>query len=75
MKTITFFIIVLFVGILIGITSSKQSADQAPIRFGEYNQYTLEIIDSCEYISRAQGLTHKGNCKFCAERREKEQYK
>lgn len=32
-------------------------------------------IDSCEYISYngAYGLAHKGNCKYCVERRKKEQ--
>ena len=34
------------------------------------------IIDSCEYINRGvyggNVLIHKGNCKFCAERRKQE---
>ena len=30
------------------------------------------IIDSCEYIRGANKLAHKGNCKFCKERRQKE---
>ncbi len=30
------------------------------------------VIDSCEYISAYYRLAHKGNCKFCAERRKKE---
>ena len=30
------------------------------------------VIDSCEYIKWNYGLSHKGNCKFCAERRQKE---
>lgn len=34
------------------------------------------IIDSCEYIKYSNGYgphyTHKGNCRFCAERRKKE---
>lgn len=36
---------------------------------------TTYIIDSCEYIHiiGIEGLQHKGNCKFCAERRKKEQ--
>ena len=33
---------------------------------------TLSLIDSCEYISWGYGLAHKGNCKFCAERRKQE---
>ena len=35
----------------------------------------LEIIDSCEYLFYDRGVTHKGNCKFCKERRQKEFYK
>ena len=35
------------------------------------NPYT-RVIDSCEYIVWGHGLAHKGNCKFCAERRRKE---
>ncbi len=30
------------------------------------------VIDSCEYISAYSGLAHKGNCKYCRERRKKE---
>ena len=29
------------------------------------------VIDSCEYISGYYRLAHKGNCKFCAKRRER----
>lgn len=30
------------------------------------------VIDSCEYISGFNRLAHKGNCRFCTERRRKE---
>ena len=30
------------------------------------------IVDSCEYISFWKSATHKGNCRFCKERRQKE---
>lgn len=38
--------------------------------------YNIKTIDSCEYIEydygvfdqRVYSLTHKGNCKYCAER-------
>ena len=30
------------------------------------------IIDSCEYINGPNKLAHKGNCRFCKERRQKE---
>lgn len=42
--------------------------------------YSIIVIDSCEYIEMSfcpgcnngyYSLTHKGNCKFCAERSKK----
>ena len=30
------------------------------------------VVDSCEYLKWGHGVTHKGNCKFCKERKEKE---
>lgn len=30
------------------------------------------VIDGCEYVSGYQKLAHKGNCRFCAERRKQE---
>jgi len=50
-------------------------------KFIETDYYTSEglrvsIIDSCEYIHYSCGwgpeYTHKGNCRFCKERRQKE---
>jgi hypothetical protein len=43
----------------------------------EVNGYQISIIefDSCQYlisgVSYSQMMTHKGNCKFCAERSKK----
>ena len=36
--------------------------------------YHVIILDSCEYYSHTMqyDLTHKGNCRFCKERRQKE---
>ena len=36
------------------------------------NNPVLIVIDTCEYISWSYGLSHKGNCRFCKERRQKE---
>lgn len=38
------------------------------------HKYTVIEMDSCEYITyhEAVGFQHKGNCKFCAERRKQE---
>jgi len=50
-------------------------------KFIETDYHTKEglrvsIIDSCEYIHYSCGwgpeYTHKGNCRFCKERRQKE---
>ena len=34
--------------------------------------YSDVEIDSCQYIIGYNVLAHKGNCRFCAERRKKE---
>ena len=38
------------------------------------SDYSVRVIDSCEYILlNGVGIkTHKGNCRFCKERRQKE---
>ena len=30
------------------------------------------ILDGCEYVTYGYGMAHKGNCKYCQYRREKE---
>lgn len=35
-------------------------------------RYDIIILDSCEYVYNVYGLAHKGNCRFCKERRQKE---
>lgn len=45
-----------------------------PIEFSDARTY---IVDSCEYVGKGIGslagtLAHKGNCRFCAERRKQE---
>lgn len=41
------------------------------------SRYTIFIVDSCEYIKieGQYGVSHKGNCKFCEERRRRENNK
>ena len=38
------------------------------------DDYFIVEIDSCEYVryNPAYGFQHKGNCRFCKERRKKE---
>lgn len=53
----------------------------APRADGEQGakNYSIKVIDGCEYIEcdyglidhRVYSLTHKGNCKYCAERNSK----
>ena len=42
---------------------------QVPISNGIASGYHTIVIDSCEYIEAFNKLAHKGNCRFCAERR------
>ena len=34
--------------------------------------FSVVKIDSCEYIRSAYKIAHKGNCKYCTERRKQE---
>jgi len=34
--------------------------------------YEVIVVDNCEYIRGNKKLAHKGNCRFCKERRQKE---
>lgn len=45
-----------------------------PEKDGALGNPTLIVVDSCEYITWGHGLAHKGDCKYCAERRKKEFY-
>jgi hypothetical protein len=36
------------------------------------HDYGIQTIDSCEYVIGYCKLSHKGNCKYCAERRKQE---
>lgn len=57
----------------------EDELNYAPIS-GKVNQFTIIVVDSCEYLygREAAGyagygfIAHKGNCRFCKERREKE---
>lgn len=44
----------------------------APMGHGTADFYSTIVIDSCEYIEAYNRLAHKGNCRFCTERRRKE---
>jgi len=54
-----------------GTVSQK---DNSVIKLEDYVWSTTKVVeyDSCEYILIfGDGITHKGNCKYCEERRKK----
>lgn len=55
---------------LVGCYKSPNKTQQEKID-EVYAERTF-IVDSCEYISFWKSSTHKGNCRFCKERRQKE---
>lgn len=75
-------VIIATFAIIIGITvcscgeDNKNPDGSLKVRYSDKGNYgstpLVIVIDSCEYISWGYGLTHKGNCKFCEERRRKE---
>ena len=56
--------------IMVGCDQQQYANDITKDDFG------VCVYDSCEYLIAAHGykgfLAHKGNCKFCAERRKQE---
>ena len=56
---------------IVGCTE-KDSNGHIAINTDNPNNPNISIIDSCEYVEWGYGLAHKGNCKYCKERRQKE---
>lgn len=63
-------VLLFFVGMFLSCETPEGERQQR-------NGYSIIVIDSCEYIEVSSGIggsagyysiTHKGNCKFCAER-------
>lgn len=55
----------------------KTNDNEEPIVSDYYNQHSIDnpynqVLDSCEYILWNSRMAHKGNCRFCKERRQKE---
>lgn len=57
--------------IMVGCISNEEKA-----KIYENNGFATLTYDSCEYVFKVSGykgfLAHKGNCRFCKERRIKE---
>ena len=56
---------------MVGCISDKEKA-----KIYENDGFATLTYDSCEYVFKTAGykgfLAHKGNCRFCKERRQKE---
>lgn len=62
----------------------KSEKEMTAIQQERWHGFKIKVVDSCEYIIRADRdgsgyrgygfgfMAHKGNCKFCAERRQRE---
>jgi hypothetical protein len=71
--------VLLFLTILIIAACTERNPNGSvklnrPQSDGALGNPTLVEVDSCEYITWGHGLAHKGDCKYCAERRKKEFY-
>lgn len=60
---------------MVGCMKTKENGE--PIVSDYFDQHTtenpyLQVLDSCEYICWRSRMSHKGNCRFCAERRKQE---
>ena len=69
-------ILLIFTALMMaGCIKTKDNGE--PIISDYYRQHSvdnpyLQILDSCEYIIWHSKMAHKGNCRFCKERRQKE---
>lgn len=74
-RTFAFVYVLLVAVIFCGCESKNVIVEQTSTTING-REMIIYIIDSCEYIgtvygSNADVLSHKGNCKFCAERSKK----
>lgn len=60
---------------MVGCMETKE--DGEPILSNYFSEHSaqnpyIQVLDSCEYICWHSRMAHKGNCRFCKERRQKE---
>ena len=65
------FLLVLTALVMVECNEKKEVPNKSKKMDEIYHAYTCEV-DSCEYIVQGHGIAHKGNCKYCAERRKQE---
>lgn len=67
--------ILLFAAAVLLMTACDMPTENLEAPYGGNSGTTVFqtiLIDSCEYIRGCERLAHKGNCKYCAERRKQE---
>ena len=62
--------------IVVGCVKTKENGEPI-INYYDQNQHSvnnpfIQVLDSYEYICWHDRMAHKGNCRFCKERRQKE---
>ncbi len=58
--------------ILLTLTALIMAGCKVSVETNPKANYHVILLDSCEYVYNVYGLAHKGNCRFCKERRQKE---
>ena len=61
----------LLLSVLMMVECCNETTNSVLVGKGLHDAHLYDI-DSCEYIAWAGGVAHKGNCRFCKERRQKE---
>lgn len=61
--------------LVVGCMKTKENGE--PVLSDYYRQHSVEnpfiqVLDSCEYVCWSSRMAHKGNYRFCKERRQKE---
>lgn len=61
------YLITIILAVLLLMSCDRKNPDGS---YDPERSLTFKVIriDSCEYIQYWEGLAHKGNCRFCAER-------
>ena len=76
--TAIFFLAMLAIWVLViaflpkNAQKAGNDTQNSPMSHSVFDGYFTIVIDSCEYIEAFNRLAHKGNCRFCAERRKSE---
>ena len=69
-------ILLAFTALMVVGCVSEQERDEILKQHERFQDFQVVVVDSCEYVYRYSGSSgmaaHKGNCKFCAKRRQKE---